>query len=46
LWRNGSRTINDETFQGYRKGKTAERINEIAMGMSPPLTYADGAIVF
>nr|CAB3468272.1 unnamed protein product [Digitaria exilis] len=31
LWRNSSRTINDETFQGYRKGKTAEGINEIAM---------------
>ncbi|KAG2612542.1 hypothetical protein PVAP13_4KG297800 [Panicum virgatum] len=31
LWRNSSRTINDESFQGYRKGKTAEGINEIAM---------------
>jgi hypothetical protein len=31
LWRNSSRTINDETFRGYRKGKTAEGINEVAM---------------
>jgi hypothetical protein len=38
LWRNSSATINEETFQGYRKGKTAEGINEIVMGLSPPLT--------
>ncbi|GJM98096.1 hypothetical protein PR202_ga15072 [Eleusine coracana subsp. coracana] len=31
LWRNSSATINEETFKGYRKGKTAEGINEIAM---------------
>ncbi|TVT96654.1 hypothetical protein EJB05_58124 [Eragrostis curvula] len=31
LWRNSSATINKETFKGYRKGKTAEGINEIAI---------------
>jgi hypothetical protein len=37
LWRNSSVSINEETFRGYRKGKTAKGINEIVMGMSPPL---------
>lgn len=31
LWRNSSRTINEETFMGYRKGKIRGGINEIAM---------------
>ncbi|KAM3191966.1 hypothetical protein ACQJBY_069292 [Aegilops geniculata] len=31
LWRNSSRTINDETFKGYRKGKIGEGISEVAM---------------
>ncbi|XP_047073253.1 ABC transporter A family member 8-like [Lolium rigidum] len=32
LWRNSSTTINEETFQGYRKGKKGEGIYEITMG--------------
>ncbi|KAM3212246.1 hypothetical protein ACQJBY_065364 [Aegilops geniculata] len=31
LWRNSSRTINEETFKGYRKGKIGEGISEVAM---------------
>ncbi|KAL6603879.1 hypothetical protein ACP70R_044240 [Stipagrostis hirtigluma subsp. patula] len=31
LWRNSSTAINEETFKGYRKGKTGIGINEIAM---------------
>ncbi|KAI4971727.1 hypothetical protein ZWY2020_002641 [Hordeum vulgare] len=31
LWQNSSRTINDETFKGYRKGKIGEGISEVAM---------------
>ncbi|KAG8075414.1 hypothetical protein GUJ93_ZPchr0006g46042 [Zizania palustris] len=31
LWRNSSAIINEETFKGYRKGKTEEGINEIPM---------------
>jgi hypothetical protein len=40
LWRNSSITINEETFKGYRKGKTGEGISEVAMGMSPFLLHA------
>lgn len=40
LWRNSSAIINEETFNGYRKGKTQEGINEIPMGMQAFLTYA------
>lgn len=32
MWRNSSISINEETFRGYRKGKTVKGINEIAMG--------------
>ncbi|KAM0858329.1 hypothetical protein ACQ4PT_047885 [Festuca glaucescens] len=32
LWRNSSKTINEETFQGYRNGKKGEGIYEITMG--------------
>ncbi|KAF2927371.1 hypothetical protein DAI22_06g200400 [Oryza sativa Japonica Group] len=31
LWRNSSAIINEETFNGYRKGKSQEGINEIPM---------------
>ncbi|VAI77753.1 unnamed protein product [Triticum turgidum subsp. durum] len=31
LWRNSSRTINEETFKGYREGKIGEGISEVAM---------------
>uniref|UniRef100_R7W8J3 ABC transporter A family member 8 n=1 Tax=Aegilops tauschii TaxID=37682 RepID=R7W8J3_AEGTA len=31
LWRNSSRTINEETFKGYRKGKIGKGISEVAM---------------
>jgi hypothetical protein len=40
LWRNSSAIINEETFNGYRKGKSQEGINEIPMGMQAFLTYA------
>jgi hypothetical protein len=45
LWRNSSATINKETFNGYRKGRTAEGINEIAMGMLSSLIFADNALI-
>ncbi|VAI89555.1 hypothetical protein VPH35_130305 [Triticum aestivum] len=31
LWRNSSRTINEETFKGYRKEKIGKGISEVAM---------------
>jgi hypothetical protein len=34
LWRDSSSVINDELYQGYRKGNSEGKINEIVAGSS------------
>uniref|UniRef100_A0ACD6AEE2 Uncharacterized protein n=1 Tax=Avena sativa TaxID=4498 RepID=A0ACD6AEE2_AVESA len=42
LWRNSSTIINEETFKGYRKGKTGEGIMEVAMAIAYLYIFGSG----